>query len=67
MVIPLDEGIVMWCRYTTSQNYANKHLATTLGIPTTAAGTIIGTQGNHGGGKYLITSILDGGYQHVTL
>jgi hypothetical protein len=67
MVIPLDEGSVMWGRYPTSQNYANEHLAATFGIPTTATGAVIGTQGNHGWGKYLITSILDSGYQHVTL
>jgi hypothetical protein len=67
MVIPLDEGSVMWGRYPTSPDYANHRLATTFGIAATAAGAVIGTQGNHGWGKYLITGILDGGYQYVAL
>jgi hypothetical protein len=67
ITVPLNYGSVMWGRYPTSQNYANEHLAATFGIPTTATSAIIGTQGNHGWGKYLITSILDSGYQYVTL
>jgi hypothetical protein len=66
MTIPLDYGNVMWSTYSTSLHHPTQ-LTATFRIPTTAAGTIVGTQGNHGRCQYLVTGILDGGNQYVAL